>query len=83
MTKLTLETFQRLQRRVESLQREHDRSAGALEQVLERLQTEHDCKTIAQAKRKLAKLQQELEKEEKAFAKELEVFEQELEDASE
>lgn len=78
--KLTLETFQRLQRRVETLQRDYDRSEGALTQVLERLQTEHDCQNIAQAERKLAKLEKELEKEEKAFTAELEAFEQELEE---
>lgn len=78
--KLTVETFQRLKRQVESAQREYDRTSGALEQTKQRLLEEHNCKTIKQAESKLSKLQAELEQEEKVFAKELKAFEEEMDE---
>lgn len=78
--KLTVETFQRLKRQVETAQRDYDRTSGALEQINQRLLDAHGCKSLKEAERKLAKLEAELEREEKAFAKEVEAFEQEFEE---
>lgn len=77
-SELTLDKYNQLKRQVEQLQREHDRAAGALEQIRLRLVTEFGCNSIKQAERLLVKLEQEAGELEKRFDKELKDFQKEL-----
>lgn len=75
---MDVEDYQRLQKQVGSLQREHDRTAGALTESKKRL-AEYGCTNLKQAKAKLTKLERELAGLERGFERELKAFEKEME----
>ncbi len=62
----TIEKFQDLKRLIAEKQREADKSAGALDEILKQLNKEYDCKTLKQARELLAKMK---EREQKALKK--------------
>lgn len=51
--------LQELKRKVEGLQREHDRAAGARDQLMKRLKAEFGCSTLEEAEALLERLQVE------------------------
>ena len=77
-----LEEFNRLKKDVEQSQRDHDRAAGALDQVMKRLKTEFDCKTIKEAEEKKEQLQKESEVLRGEFEFKLEKLKEEFQDKS-
>lgn len=59
---ISLDDFEAVKRKVESLRRKRDESIGALKQLKLRLKREFNCDTIAEAKELLDQLtQQEVE----------------------
>jgi hypothetical protein len=64
-----------LKQRVETAQQEADKAEGALGEVMKQLQREFDCRTLADAKRKLKQLRRKEEASEKEFEDALEKFE--------
>ena len=63
-----------LKDRVEKLQREADRAAGALEQTLAQLKTEFGCSTLKEARTKLKELNDQEQKAREAFVASLDAF---------
>lgn len=72
---IDLARYNQLKSQVEQLQSEADRAAGALEQLMGRLEAEFGCKTLKAAERLLAKLEGETEAAEVAYNKALKEFE--------
>jgi predicted nucleic acid-binding Zn-ribbon protein len=72
---LNEDTYRRLKREVETAQNEANRAQGALEQLEEELKSEFQCKTLEDAKRKLAQLQEDTEAAERKFNKALAAYE--------
>ena len=66
---MNLSDYQKLKEKVERLQSESDRSAGALDQLKHRLNDEFECQTIKEAKLLLEQWQDELESQETEFEK--------------
>ena len=71
--------YDRLKKRVDNLQREHDRMEGALSGLLARLDSEHGCKTLKAAERKSAKLESLADEAEQEADEALRVFEKKWE----
>jgi len=72
---IDLKRYQVLKSKVDDLQRDADRAEGALTQLMERLKTEHDCDTLEQAEKKVAKLKKALAAAEQQYESDLEEFE--------
>jgi len=72
-----LRRYEQLKQKVDQYQREADRAAGALAQLLERLKEEFGCDSIEEAEKLARKLKKERDKTEKEFAEALEEFETE------
>jgi predicted transcriptional regulator len=70
-----LERYKQLSDKVEKLQRDHDRAEGALSQLMARLKSEFGCDTLADAERKLKKLDKEASVKEKEFYEAMDEFE--------
>ncbi len=66
-----------LKQKAESLQLEHSRAQGALEQVLQRLKKEYNCNSLEAAEKRAEELNAEAEKARQVFELELEKFKQE------
>ncbi len=66
-----------LRKRVDELRTEQDRATGALEQVLEQLQTRFGCSTLKEAEAKLTTWQEKATIAEKEFTQALAKFEKE------
>ena len=64
-----------LKERVESLRREADKAAGALEQSMRRLKEEFGCGSIKEAEKLLKELKAEEEESKDQFDREFEKFE--------
>lgn len=58
----SLERFQQLKQRADSLRGERDQAVGALKELKKRLRKEFGCLTVADAKKELQQLDRELEK---------------------
>ena len=71
---MTVETYLQLKKEAERWQREADRSRGALDQLLARLQTEFAVKTEADGVALLKKLKKELATAEREADEALTVF---------
>ena len=71
---ITLDVFNKLKKKVERAERQRERAAGALEQLLIQLKKEFGCSTIEEAKKKLKELKLVRAQQEKEFAKQLKVF---------
>ena len=73
------ERFLELRRRVEKLQREADRAAGAKDQLLSRMQAEFGCKTVKEAEKRLTREERELQELREGFQAKLSSFEEKWE----
>jgi uncharacterized protein (UPF0335 family) len=69
-----LNQLKQLKEGIERLTNESQRAAGALEEVMRRLKTEHGCDTIEQAEAKLVQLNEKVKREEEKFDAELAEF---------
>ena len=69
-----LERYTNLKRQVDDLQRERDRSLGALTELTSRL-ADYNCKDLAEAKRLLKRLRDEIAKRTKEHDQLLDEFE--------
>ena len=76
---MTPEQFLELKEKVETLQSESDRAAGASSECRKRLEKEFGCSTLKEAKRLHAKQKSEIEELESKFQEELDGIEQEIE----
>lgn len=72
--------FEELKKRVAKATQARDKAAGALENVMERLQKEFGCKTLAQAEKKVTVLAKEADQAEAAYDRALVAFEEEWEE---
>ncbi len=72
---MNLECYEALKRKVDRLQRDHDRAEGALDELLAQLKADHNCDSVAQAD----KLLKRLGKEEKRLCSEFEQVVEEFE----
>lgn len=72
---MTPDDYQKLKQKAESLERQKERSQGKIDQLLQQLQEEFDCKTLDGAKKSLFKLEKEEAQKEKEASKALEAFE--------
>lgn len=70
----TVNELTKIKERVETSRQEAERAAGALEQVLARIQREFDCNTVAAAKTELHRLTNEADNAEAAFDKAMAKF---------
>lgn len=52
-------TYEQLEKIVDDLKRQKERSAGAMEQLLDRLKKDFDCSSLEAAKKQARKLEQE------------------------
>ncbi len=52
---IALDDFMQLQRDVQQLQQNHDKAAGALDQLMKQLRKEHGCKTLKEGRTLLEK----------------------------
>lgn len=75
---MQVQKFLRLKEKLEQLQTKADRSQGALDQLMERLQTEFGCPTVKKAKELLHRLEVEQQELEGQFTENLAQFEQEF-----
>jgi len=64
---VSLDQYQKLKQRVDRLQREADKAAGARAERLKRLEDEFGCKSIKEAEKLLAKLEAEAKKVESDY----------------
>lgn len=64
---ITPEEFQELKEQIDKLKQDRDQAAGALKELRKRLQAEHGCKTVAEAKIKSKELTGKIEKLEKQY----------------
>lgn len=74
---IDLKQYERLRRKADDLKREVDKAEGALEQLIGRLESEFDCKTLAQAQKMLKKLSADEAKASKKYESDLAEFEEE------
>ncbi len=63
-----------LREQVEGMERDKARLEGRQEQTLQRLREEHDCSSLAEGKKLLAKLDKEARKLEKEFSEAMKAF---------
>jgi len=70
-----LKRYEELKSQVDKYQREADRAEGALAQLMERLESEHSCKTLKQAEKKVERLKKEANQAEEEFTIALAEFE--------
>jgi predicted nucleic acid-binding Zn-ribbon protein len=75
--KISEQEFSTLRRRVANAKTDRDRAAGSLQAAMERLNSDFECRTIAEAEKKLEEMQREAEKAEQDFAEAVANFEQE------
>ena len=73
---IDLSRYKSLKAEVDKLQRETDRAEGALAQLMKRLQSEYNCKTLEQAEKQLKKLQKESQAAEDEYNEALSDFEE-------
>ena len=71
---MNLESFVKLQKQVEGLQRQADEAAGALKQLMKQLKKEFACNSLQEANRLLEELRQQEVTAQVEFATELKVF---------
>jgi chromosome segregation ATPase len=71
---ISLQDIQKLRNTVATAQRDYERAAGRLEQLLEQLKEETGCDTLESAESKLNKLQARLSKYEQRFEKLYDAF---------
>jgi len=74
--------YKQIKRQIETAQQEADRAAGALQQIEERLKSEYNCNSIAEAEKKIKTLTKKQETVEAEFEKALEAFEEKWPDES-
>jgi hypothetical protein len=55
---IMFDEFNRLRRELEEFQRERDRTEGALRPLMMRLRKEFNCRTVDEARKKLAELEE-------------------------
>ncbi len=67
--------YKDLKKEVENAKAEAERARGAYTQIKAQLEAEFGCKTIKEAKLKLAKLQDKVQSEEKELEKMIEAYE--------
>ena len=72
---IVIDDFEKLKRKVATLQSRKDQITGAIKEVLKRLQREFGCKTLADAKRLLETLCVQERKQATAYTKEKRRFE--------
>lgn len=77
---MDLKRYNQLKNEVDKLQREADRSEGALEQLMTKLKDEFECNTIGEAEELVLMLEKEANKAEKDYDKALEEFEEEFQE---
>ena len=56
---ISVEEYQKLKKRVETVRREHDKAQGALEQTMKRLKEEFDCDSLKEARQLHKRLKRE------------------------
>jgi len=76
MSNLTEERYRELKEEVDSAKTEANKAQGALDQLLERLETEFKCKSLKEAKALLEELQTDRDAAEKSFVKALKSYEE-------
>jgi len=74
---MNLERYKHLERVVKAQQRKADKAAGVLEQLKKELLAEFGCRSLAEAKAMLDKLERQEKKAEAAFSVALAEFEKE------
>ena len=72
---IDLKKYQQLKDKVDQAQRQADKAAGALDQLMQQLKKEFDCDSLEEAEKLKTKLQKEEVKKEKEFTDALEEFE--------
>lgn len=72
---MDLKRYEKLKADCDRLQREVDRSEGALQQQMNQLLREYECASVKEAELELQRLESELRSKEQQFHKELEAFE--------
>lgn len=72
---MKLDDYTNLKQKVDRLQRESDKAAGALEQLKSQLRKEFECSSLEEAKSLLAKLEREEVKAKKEFETAMAEFE--------
>ncbi|HPT36512.1 MAG TPA: hypothetical protein PK309_08300 [Bacillota bacterium] len=70
-----VERYERLKAQADELERKISRAEGALEQTMQRLQSEYGCKTLGEAQRKLKQLKAEAEQSAAEFEQAADEFE--------
>ena len=73
---IDIKQYEQLKRRVETLQREHDRAEGALGQLMTKLADEHGCETLDDARAKAKQLKVDAEAAESEYDAALAEFEE-------
>lgn len=73
---MNLDDFSQLKKRIDRLQREADKAAGAAEQVLETLRKEFEVNGIEEAKKLLEVLSQQEQQAEQKYQQQLVRFEE-------
>jgi hypothetical protein len=79
---IDLKKYQQLKDKVDQHQRDADRAAGALEQLMVQLKDKFGCKTLNAAKAKATILEEEAEAAEGVYNRALAEFEKELASAT-
>ena len=77
---MNIERFEQLKTKIDEIRRKHDRAEGALSNLMVRLESEHGCKTVKDAKIKLEQLKVKVRKAEKKYDDSLAAFEEEWSD---
>jgi hypothetical protein len=77
---MTPKEYERIQNKITSLRKEADQATGRLQQLMERLEKEHGCKTVKQAEKLLAKLEKEEAAAEQEYEAALRDFEKQYGD---
>jgi hypothetical protein len=68
----------KLKQTIERMQEDKHKAEGALEQVMNQIQTEFDCKTLEEAEKLVHKMQKQNKKEKQQITQETERLEKEI-----
>lgn len=75
MSELNEAKYRQLKSAVEAAKSEAERAQGSLDQLMTRLEEDHGCKTLKEAKAKLAELEEEATAAERAYIKAISAYE--------
>lgn len=79
---MTEERFQRLKRRAEEAKADADEARGAVRQIMKDLEREFGCKSVAEARKLLKKLERQAKQEESVLREEILRYEKEFGEAA-